>query len=170
MDMALEAFSRSGVLKAAHDAGITLSAEEARAIAASEGTCLAACGRVSFGESAAIRLVRMFGDSPFLAGVTIGSTLMELVEAFYSLREDFPATITDEEILEALRDTFDGEAAGDVGLALPRTRNSLAESQTNTAYEITDDDGKVYRWNPEEWHDDVMADGWYGERWEDIDE
>ncbi|MBQ9001552.1 MAG: hypothetical protein IJ087_06845, partial [Eggerthellaceae bacterium] len=77
---------------------------------------------------------------------------------------------TDAEILELLSDAFDGDAAGAVGLAAALTSASLARRLDYSTYEIADDDGNVYRWDPDEWHDDVTADGWCGERWEDDDE
>lgn len=32
---------------------------------------------------------------------------------------------------------------------------------------LTGPDGQVYTWKPEEWEDDISADGWDGERWSD---
>lgn len=78
--------------------------------------------------------------------------------------------MTDQEIVEALRDCFDGEAVGDVGLALSLSKDGLSSCEGIPAYEITDEGGLLYRWDPDEWLDDVTADGWHGERWgEDCD-
>lgn len=78
--------------------------------------------------------------------------------------------MTDQEIVGALRDCFDGEAAGDVELALSLSKDGLSSCEGMRAYEITDEDGLLYRWDPDEWLDDVTADGWHGERWsEDCD-
>lgn len=84
--------------------------------------------------------------------------------------DDLPAQVTDQEIVEALRDCFDGEAAGDVELAPSLSKDGLSSCEGMRAYEITDEDGLLYRWDPDEWLDDVTADGWHGERWsEDCD-
>lgn len=155
--------------KAARASGLMLTAGQVRDIAEAESACLAECGRVSFGESAAVRIARGFAGSPFMTG-NAAETLLELTEAFYELREGFSASVTDAEILESLADAFDGDAAGDAGLAAALTGESLAARLECSTYEIADDDGNVYRWNPEEWHDDVTAEGWCGERWEDVDE
>ena len=167
--MILAKGSQAAVEKAACGSGLTLTSEHARDIAEAESACLAECGRVSFGESAAARIVREFEKSPFMPG-NAAEVLLELTEAFYELREGFPASITDAEILESLADAFDGEAAGDVGLAATLTSESLVRRLDYSTDEIADDDGNVYRWDPDAWHDDVTADGWYGERWEDADE
>lgn len=170
MDLILTGLSQSGIVAAARDAGLSLTAEQAREIAEVESACLAERRRVSFGESATARLIREFAASPFLSSGDEAATLMDLTEAFYELREDFPASTTDVEIIDALRDSFNGEAAGDVGLAAASANVQLSENDSSPVYEIADDDGNVYRWDPDEWHDDLYSDGWYGERWEDADE
>ena len=169
VDMILAKGSQAAVEKAARGSGLTLTAEQTRDIAEAESACLVEYGRVSFGESAAVRVVRAFAESPFMSG-NAAEALLELTEAFYELREGFPASITDAEILESLADAFDGDAAGDAGLAAALASESLAERLDYPTYEIADDDGNVYRWNPDEWRDDVTADGWCGERWEGADE
>ena len=169
MGMNLARVTRAALERVARESGLSLTVEQVRDIAETERVCLAECGRLSFGESTAVRIAREFASSPFIAGNGAEDTLMELVETFYELREDFPATVTDTEILEALRKTFDGDAAGDAGIAVAMAREALSERLIYEAYEIADADGNVYRWNPDEWHDDVMANGWYGERWEDAD-
>lgn len=167
--MILAKGSQAAVEKTAHSLGLTLTAEQVRHIAEAESACLAEYGRVSFGESAAVRVVREFAESPFISG-NAAEVLVGLTEAFYELREGFPAFITDVEILESLADAFDGDAAGDVGLAAALASESLAGRLDYSTYEIADDDGNVYSWDLDEWHDDVTADGWCGERWEDDDE
>ena len=160
---------QADVEKAARGAGLTLTAEQVRDIAEAESACLVECGRVSFGESAAVRVAREFAGSPFMSG-NVACVLVELTEAFYELREGFPASVTDAEILESFADAFDSDAAGDVGLAAALACESLTGRLDYSSYEIADDDGNVYRWDPDEWHDDVTAEGWCGERWEDADE
>jgi len=167
--MILAKGSQAAVEKAARGSGLTLTSEQARDIGEAESACLAEHGRVSFGEGAAVRIVREFAKSPFMLG-NAAEALVELTEAFYELREGFPASITDSEILESLADAFDGDAAGDVGLAATLTSESLARRLDYSTYEIDDDGGNVYRWDPDAWHDDVTAGGWCGERWEDADE
>ena len=167
MDMFIVRLSQSSIEKAARETGISMTAKQAHEIAEAEGSCLSEYGRVLFGDSAAAQLVREFSTSPYLSGSNDAETLKKLVEAFYELRKDFPANTTDIELLEALQRFFDGEAAGDPDLATYMARELLSISDDLSSYEIADDDGKVYRWSSEEWHDNVYADGWYGERWDD---
>lgn len=164
-----EVMARIGFIGAMRDAGCNLSNREVEEVVRTETACLAESGRICFGEGASALLIWTFSDSAFFTGNVV-NTLMDLVESFYELRDDLPAQVTDQEIVEALRDCFDGEAAGDVGLALSLSKDSLSSCEGMQAYEITDEDGLLYRWDPDEWLDDVAADGWYGERWgEDCD-
>ena len=166
MMFGLEMVSRSGMEAAAREVGLKLTADQVREIANAEAACLVESGRVSFGTSAAVRIVRECAPSPCLAGDDAAQALVDLVEAFYELRDCFPAATTDEELLELLRESFDGDAAGDVGLAVALTRDALVGQSDCETYEIVDDDGRTYRWDSEEWHEDVTAPGWYGERWD----
>lgn len=170
MDVNLARISRAAIERAAHSFGLSLTPDQIRDIAETESNCLSEYGRISFGKSASEQIVSEFAASPFIAGNDTVRTFMELTEAFFELREDFPARFTDVEIIETLREAFDGEAAGDTALATALASEEISRQHLLSVYEIVDDDGNVYRWDPEEWHDDVIADGWYGERWEDFDE
>ena len=171
MDLVLAGASQVAIGRAAQDKGLALTANQVRDIALAERACLSDRGRISFGEGAAARLVSAFATSPFVPGNGDGAAkvLVELTEVFYELRGDHPATITDEEIVESLAESFNGEAAGDSGLAATLAAESLAERADHPTYAIADDNGHVYRYDAEEWREDVFADGWYGERWEDAD-
>ena len=170
MGMLLPGTSHSAIKRAALDSGLMLTAGQALDIANAEKSCLAESNRVSFGGSAAEKIVRGFATSPFVPKDEAASVLVGLTEAFYELRDDYPASVTDAEIIESLKLLFDDEAAGDVETAAALAREALSSRQGFSTYEIADEGGKVYRWDPGEWHDDVRADGWYGERWEDVDE
>lgn len=170
MVLDLETISQSSIGAAARESGLGLTADQVREIANVEAACLAESERVLFGESVAVRVVRTFASSPCLAGNNAAQSLVDLVEAFYELRDSFPAVVTDEELLELLRESFDGEAADDVDLAVALAHDALVGQLGCATYEIADDNGKTYRWDPEEWHDNVTAQGWFGERWEDAHE
>lgn len=152
--------------RAVREAGLVLTPQQVDELAEAECACLTRARRVSFGATAAPTLVRVLASSPCFAGADVFEQLMDLVEAFYDLREDFPAQTTDLEIIEALREGFDGEAQGDAALAASLAREALAARERQAGYEITDDHGRVYRFDPAEWHDDTEAPGWDGERWD----
>jgi len=155
------------IATAAQNAGLGLTDGQIRRIAATEQACLSEMRRVSFSQSAAARIIEAFSTSDFLFGAFLDETLADIIESFYDLRADFSASVTDDEIIEAFQDAFDGEAAGCIDEARELTRGQIRHEQTQLAYEIVDDNGNVYRWDPTEWTDNVQANGWDGERWDD---
>jgi len=159
----------TGIVRAAEGTGLALTPEQARALAMAEERCCSDYGRVSFGPGVTPRLVRELAWSPQLAGPDATRLIQGLVEGFYALRDERPATVTDQEIAEALARAFDGEAAGDAGLACEIAGQALG-TDVSQPYVITDDEGRVYRFDGRAWEEDLLADGWYGERWEDVDE
>ena len=152
--------------QAVRDARFNLTGQQVVELAEMERTCLARARRVSFGATAAPVLIGAFASSPCLTGADVFEQLTDLVEAFYDLREDFPAQTTDLEIIKAMQEGFDGEAQGGAALAASLAREALTVQERQASYEIADEHGHVYRWDPSEWHDDIEAPGWDGERWE----
>lgn len=162
--------AHAAIGRAAYDAGLSLTPEQVQHIVEAEGACLAERGRIVFGEGTAVRLVREFASSPYASGCDTERIFRELLEVFYELRDDLPASVTDAEIVEALRDSFDGEAAGDVRLALEMAKEPLCARSALDTYVISDAEGKTYHWDPGDWDEDVRANGWLGERWGDSGE
>ena len=158
--------------KALSEAGLALTGAQLAALAHTEREALAQAERVSFGPGALDALVTEFASSHYLQRESAGESIEELLLAFYELREDFPASTSDQEIVQALKHAFDGEAAGSAELAAPLAAEALSAGEGGNegelaAYELVDDEGRVYRWDPDEWRDDITAEGWLGERWED---
>ena len=161
--------------KALSEAGLALTEAQVAALTHTEREALRQAERVSFGPGALDALVTEFASSHYLQRESAGACMEQLLLAFYELREDFPASTSDQEIIQALKHAFDGEAAGSAELAVSLAAEALSTGEAGregelTAYELVDDEGRVYRWDPDEWYDDITADGWMGERWEDSNE
>lgn len=172
----LQALGSGGALsstarRALDEAGLTLTGEQVAALAHTEREALAQAERVSFGPGALDAIVTEFAGSHYLQRESAGARIEELLLAFYELREDFHASTSDQEIIGELKRAFDGEAAGSAELAVSLAAEALSAGEAGSegelaAYELVDDEGRVYRWDPDEWHDDITADGWLGESWE----
>ena len=157
------------------EAGLALTEAQVAALTHTEREALRQAERVSFGPGALDALVTEFASSHYLQRESAGACMEQLLLAFYELREDFPASTSDQEIIQALKHAFDGEAAGSAELAASLAAEALSTGEAGregelAPYELIDDEGRVYRWDPDEWHDDITADGWLGERWEDGNE
>ena len=64
---------------------------------------LADLERVEFGTPAVVTIAEAVAGSPRLTQRDAAETLANLQDAFYSIREELPAEVPDEEIAEALR-------------------------------------------------------------------
>lgn len=149
--------------------GVALSAAQWRELRDRRDELLCEVGRIELGAGAYVHIACEFADSPLLVAPAAFDLLAELQEAFYFLRADLPGDVSDDEIYDALREAFDGEAGGDAVRAAELCRETLGreDAAPEGEYTIVDDEGRVYRFDPAEWHDDITACGWDGERWGD---
>lgn len=92
--------------------GLALNDEQMRGLAERRVESLRATGRVEFGRGVLVEIVAAFCDSPFLSQETYDETLAELQDAFYQLKEDSDERLSDQELIDAMRHAFDGEANG----------------------------------------------------------
>lgn len=96
--------------------GLQLTEQQMQGLAARRGEALRATGRVEFGRGILRELIVGFGDSPYLTQENYEETIADLQDVFYRRKEDSEAgeTLADDDLIEALRDAFDHEAAGSV--------------------------------------------------------
>ena len=156
-------------------AGITVSREDALALAARREEILLELERVEFGQPAVLSLAEALAGSPHLAYADAADTLSRLQDGFYALRDELPVDVPDAEIVEALLGCLDelGDAAelaatpADEVMAHSPAYVSAREAEEAMAYRIVDDEGRTYSFGPTEWEYDEFAPGWDGERWSD---
>ena len=70
--------------------------------------------RVEFGTSVLPQMIRAFCDSPFMAQHTYVDTLIGLQELFFLYKNEMQDEITDEELLNFMREQFDTVCCGDL--------------------------------------------------------
>ena len=109
---------------AAH--GLSLTREEAAMLAATRAESLQKTGRVEFGGGITRRLAETFADSPFLTRENLAATLAELTEIFYAFKNETMDVLTDGELLQFMREAFDGECGGSTELLSGRELTRLA--------------------------------------------
>ena len=134
-----------------------LSSEACREITRARDDALAETGRVAIGCADMQELA-----DAFLA--TRGDVPPEAVGAFYAVRDELPADVSDEEIARALALACE-DAGGDMECVDVCSVTEALAAQTRNAWAITDDAGRTYRWDPDEWAFDAQAPGWDGEAW-----
>jgi hypothetical protein len=94
--------------------GLVLTRTQAVELAQRHNEALRSTGRIEFGESVLPKLVYAFCDSPFLMLDNYVETLAELQEAFYYFKNESCECISDDELIEHMRDVFNGKAQGSV--------------------------------------------------------
>lgn len=87
--------------------GLTLSEEEAELLVAYRQKSLKEQGRVEFGEGILPMLIDFFCDSPYLNQSAYAEALIELTDIFFLFKNESCDCLTDEELLNFMREQFD---------------------------------------------------------------
>ena len=101
--------------------GLRLSEQGMQELAQTRTRALTDHGRVELGASAVRSIVDGFCDSPYLLQEDYEATLMELVDAFYYFKNACGEQLTDDELIQAMReryDAYDGSLEAVVGTTL----------------------------------------------------
>lgn len=70
--------------------------------------------RIEFREGIINKLIRQFCDSPYINQENYAATLYELIEIFYEYKNETMDLISDDELIEFMKKSFDGIAKGDL--------------------------------------------------------
>ena len=92
--------------------GLSLSMNDLHALAESRTEALQNTGRVEFGEGVLPKLVAAFADSPYLFQEEYAESLARLQEMFYRCKSETYERVSDDALLLAMREAFDGIAGG----------------------------------------------------------
>ena len=71
-------------------------------------------GRIEFREGIIDKLIKEFCDSPYTNQENYAETVYELLEMFYEYKNETMDLITDDELIEFMKKSFDGIAQGDL--------------------------------------------------------
>lgn len=92
--------------------GLSLTADDCRALLAHRQESLAENGRIEFGGKAMQRLVLEFCDSPYISRAYYLETLEALLDLFYYFKNESMEELDDAELLHWMKRYFDGECQG----------------------------------------------------------
>ena len=94
--------------------GLVLSSEDARLLAEERTAALKKEQRVEFGQSILPKIIYVFCDSAFVNQSNYRDTLLRLQEIFYFYKNEMMYEITDDELLEFMREQFENVCYGDL--------------------------------------------------------
>ena len=116
--------------------GLSLYENQIQNLAQKRFEALKDTGRIEFGEGILKKLVYAFCDSPYIHQQNYEETLVELLDAFYYFKNETDDCLTDDELIEFMKDTFDGKAQGSIEYL---TGSSLEELRRNARHGFIDD-------------------------------
>ena len=114
--------------------GLVLSEEEANFLVQERSSSLRQEQRVEFGEGILPKLIFQFCDSPYLSQDNYVESIVRLQEIFYLYKNESLDDLSDDELLDYMKEKFDGVCQGDFeyleGTVLEEfARNVRAESR-----------------------------------------
>ena len=94
--------------------GLTLSQQDAQLILESRKTALREQRRVEFGEVIVTKIIYEFCDSDFIDRSNYVDTIIRLQEIFYQFKNELNDEITDDELIQLMKEQYDNRCFGDL--------------------------------------------------------
>jgi hypothetical protein len=107
---------------------LKLSEADAGQLVQTRNECLKALGRIEIGGGIVDKIVLAFCDSPYLWQGNYAETLNQLVELFYLYKEETLDSVSDDDLIDIMKDYFDNRCGGSVELLLGRELYRLAHN------------------------------------------
>ena len=127
--------------------GLVLSDNQISKIIERRKEILKGTGRVELREGIIDKLIKEFCDSPYINQENYAETLYELIEIFYEYKNETMDLITDDELINFMKKSFDGICQGDLeylsGTVMYRMRENLLKGKQLDYLE----EGEDYEWN-----------------------
>lgn len=149
--------------------GLRLGREDVLDLQTARTDALGDAGLIEVGGGILPDLAASFASSPFLNQGSLVQALASLQEAFYEMRRQVGPECSDDDLLDAMRLVFDGEARGSVELLSAMCAQDLLDAADRDGYEFeraeVPDSPLPQPWSEDRWVDSFEADGWDGEKW-----
>lgn len=94
--------------------GLALTNEDAQLLVQERTNTLRTEQRVEFGQGILPKIIYMFCDSAYITQADYRDTLIRLQEIFYLYKNEMLDEITDDELLEFMKEQFEGVCYGDL--------------------------------------------------------
>ena len=120
--------------------GLVLSTEDAKLLAAKRRDTLKEQQRVEFGEGILPKLIFTFCDSCYIDQNNYVETIGRLQEIFYQYKNETMDELSDDELLESMREAFDGECEGSLEFLEETAMERIARKLRKRGYEALEED------------------------------
>ncbi|GKU24150.1 DUF6323 family protein [Clostridium folliculivorans] len=136
--------------------GLKLSENDIKAILETRNNALSSNGRVEFGGGLVKKIITAFCDSPFIHQQNYVESITDLVDAFYYFKNETLEEISDDDLIEFMKECFNDKCQGDLDLLRYRYLYQLVH---NVRYGAND----YLKEDMEEYMDDYMNEEGYEE-------
>ena len=114
--------------------GLTLSDKQISNILERKKDVLKDTGRIELREGIIDKIIKSFCDSPYITKENYETILNELIEIFYRYKNETMDLISDDELIEFMKKSFNGIAQGDLeylyGTVMYQMRENLIKGKS----------------------------------------
>jgi hypothetical protein len=108
--------------------GLKLSEEDIKDVISTRSEALSSSGRVEFGGGIIKKIIFMFCDSPYISQFHYAETLNDLIETFYYYKNETIDKLSDDELIEAMKNFFDNQCQGSMELLKHKYLDGMASN------------------------------------------
>ncbi|SFC47979.1 DUF6323 family protein [Clostridium uliginosum] len=115
----------------ASEYGLKLCEEDIKELINTRKVALNKSGRIEFNGEIINKIIMSFCDSPFISQYNYSDTVNELVEIFYNYKNETLDYISDDELIEIMKEFFDNYCQGSLELLEGKVLYKIADNIRN---------------------------------------
>ncbi|EPY2304626.1 DUF6323 family protein [Clostridium sporogenes] len=115
--------------------GLKLSEKDVKEIIDTRNIALQKSGRIEFNGQIINKIITSFCDSPYISQYNYSETINELVEIFYNYKNETLDYISDDELIEIMKENFDNYCQGSLEILEGKVLYKISE---NIRYGVKD--------------------------------
>lgn len=108
--------------------GLMLYEEDVKEILKTRNRALEKSGRIEFNGQIINKIIISFRDSPYISQYNYSDTINELVEIFYNYKNETLDYISDDELIEIMKEHFDNYCQGSLELLEGRVLYKISDN------------------------------------------
>ncbi|WP_244835064.1 DUF6323 family protein [Clostridium sp. BJN0001] len=121
---------------------LSLCEKDVKEIIKTRNESLQKSGRIEFNGQIISKIIKEFCDSPYISQDNYSDTINEFVEIFYNYKNETLDYITDDELIEIMKDKVDNYCQGSLELLEGKALYKIAENIRNGFKDYTNIEGK----------------------------
>ena len=122
--------------------GLLLQEEDVKEIIKTRNIALEKSGRIEFNGQIINKIISTFCDSPYISQYNYSDTINELVEIFYNYKNETLDYISDDELIEIMKEHFDNYCQGSLELLEGKVLYIIADNIRNGVEDYTNIDNE----------------------------